>query len=117
MSLALTVQATQATINTTLLAKTPTRASVSGTAATIEIAGPFYAPGVLTLTSNDGRRLVRKCDPITGHHGLCFEAAHLATLVAEGATESSLLPLDEIVSVLRTLDEIRRQIGVTYPGE
>ena len=117
VSIALAAGDAQATINTTLLARTPTRASISGTSATIEVSGPFYGPAVLTLTSNDDRRLVRESDPITGHHGLCFEAAHLATLVAEGATESSLLPLDETVSVMRTLDEVRRQIGVEYPGE
>ncbi len=60
--------------------------------ACIEVSGPFYGPAVLTLTANDGRRLVRPEDPITGHHGLCFEAAHLARLVADGATESPLLP-------------------------
>jgi len=54
---------------------------------------------------------------ITGHHGLCFEAAHFATLIAQGATESPLLPLDETVAVLDTIDRIRRQIGVIYPGE
>ncbi len=117
VSMVLTAGSAQATLSTTLLAKTPTRASISGTDATIEISGPFYAPGTLTLTANDGRSLVREQDQITGHQGLCFEAAHLATLLAEGATESPLLPLDETVAVLRTADTIRRQIGVSYPGE
>ncbi len=74
-------------------------------------------PGVLTLTANDGRRLVREADPITGHLGMSFEAAHAATLIADGATESPLLPLDETISVLRTIDGIRRQVGVRFPGE
>jgi hypothetical protein len=28
-----------------------------------------------------------------------------------------LLPLAETVSVLSTIDEVRRQLGVSYPGE
>jgi predicted dehydrogenase len=117
VTVALKARSAQATVSTTLRAKTPTRASISGSAATVEIAGPFYGPGVVTLTANDDRRLVREPGAITGHHGLCYEAAHFAGLIAEGATESPLLPLDETVDVLRTIDEIRRQIGVAYPGE
>ena len=104
-------------MNTTLLAKTPTLASISGSAGRLEIAGPFYAPSTLTLTGNDDRQIVRSVGPITGHQGLCFEAAHLAELVAAGAVESPLLPLAETVSVLRTVDGIRRQVGVRFPGE
>jgi len=107
----------QACINTTLLARTPTTASISGSAARLEISGPFYEPGTITLTAGAEQRLVRDGDVITGHHGLCFEAAHFATLIAQGATESPLLPLDETVAVLDTVYRIRRQIGVIYPGE
>ena len=42
----------QACINTTLLARTPTTASISGSAARLELSGPFYGPGtMLTLTA------------------------------------------------------------------
>ena len=95
----------------------PTTASISGSAARLELSGPFYEPGTITLTAGAEQRLVRDGDVITGHHGLCFEAAHFATLIAQGATESPLLPLDETVAVLDTIDRIRRQIGVIYPGE
>ncbi|MET0863609.1 MAG: Gfo/Idh/MocA family oxidoreductase [Nakamurella sp.] len=116
-SAVLTKGTAQACVNTTLLARTPTTASISGTAGRLEISGPFYGPGTLTLSNNDDRAIVRAVDAITGHHGLCFEAAHLATLIAEGASESPLLPISETVSVLRIIDEIRRQIGVIFPGE
>ena len=107
----------QACVNTTLWARTPTTASISGTLARVELSGPFYAPGVLTLTGPEERQLVRAADPVTGHQGLCYEAAHLAALVADGATESPLLPTEETIGILSIIDEIRRQIGVAYPGE
>jgi len=117
VSIVLTSGRAQSCLNTTLLAKTPTTATISGTLASLTCAGAFYAPGALTLPANDGRRLVREVDPITGHLGMSFEAAHAATLIADGATESPLLPLDETISVLRTIDGIRRQVGVRFPGE
>lgn len=116
VSLTLATGSAQACLNTTLLARTPTRASISGSAGYLELSGPFYGPARLSLDTTAGR-VVRDPDPITGHHGLCFEAAHLAQLVADGATESPLLPLDETVRILATIDEIRRQLGVVYPGE
>jgi predicted dehydrogenase len=117
VSMVLTSGRAQSCLNTTLLAKTPTTASISGTLAALAVEGSFYAPGVLTLTANDGRRLVRDVDPITGHLGMSFEAAHAATLLADGATESPLMSLDETTSVLRTIDVIRGQVGVRFPGE
>jgi hypothetical protein len=34
-----------------------------------------------------------------------------------GLTESPVLPLSETLSIMETLDEIRRQIGLRYPSE
>jgi predicted dehydrogenase len=48
--------------------------------------------------------------------GLRFEAAELARCVAEGLPESPQLPLAETVSIMETMDEVRRQIGLTFPG-
>ena len=46
-----------------------------------------------------------------------FQAIELERLVAEGQLETDLLPLAETVSIMGTLDDIRRQIGLVYPGE
>ena len=99
-----------AVATTTLTARTPTTASISGTAGRVEIAADFYTPAELTLVTAGGRR-TRGLDAIRGHEGLCYQAAHLAQQVADGRTESPLLPLDETVSIMETMDEIRRQIA------
>lgn len=101
----------------TQTAKTPTSAAVCGTLARVEITGPFYAPQPVQLISRDGDVITAPPGPITGHDGLAYEAAHFATLLAEGATESPLLTLAESLSVMDTMDEIRRQIGLIYPNE
>jgi predicted dehydrogenase len=104
-------------VSTTQLAKTPTTATVSGTKARVEIPGDFYMPHPVTLLGRDGATLTADCGGLRGHDGLAYQAAHFATLLREGRTESPLLPLDESVAVMRTMDEIRRQIGVVYPDE
>jgi predicted dehydrogenase len=108
----------QAALNTTLLAQTPTVATISGSRARVEIAGPFYAPQPFTLTAaHGGPTLTRAVDTIAGHEGLCFEAAEFARCIAAGMTSSPLVPPEETLAIMGTLDAIRRQTGVTYPGE
>ena len=51
--------------------------------------------------------------PLRDGEGLAWEAVHLATYLAEGRTESPLHPLDEVVQVVRTLDDARRRLGVS----
>jgi hypothetical protein len=42
------------------------------------------------------------------------EAAEVGRCLRAGLTESPLLPLDETVAIMDTLDEVRRQIGLDY---
>ncbi|AKT51248.1 Gfo/Idh/MocA family protein [Arsenicicoccus sp. oral taxon 190] len=104
--------AAHAVLSTTLAAKTPTIASVSGSRARVELDGDFYQPGRVRLVSRDGDVVEGPAPVVTGHQGLCYEAAHFAGLVAQGAPESPLLPLDETVAIMSVLDEVRRQVGV-----
>ncbi|MDQ1667659.1 MAG: hypothetical protein QOH75_3690, partial [Actinomycetota bacterium] len=49
--------------------------------------------------------------------GLRHEAAEVMRCVRAGKLESDIMPLDETVAIIETLDEVRRQIGLAYPGE
>lgn len=109
--------AAQSVVHTTLAARTPTVAAISGSEARIELDGPFYTPRVVRLVTRDGEVLESAPSVIEGHLGLCHEAAHVAQLVADGASESPLLPWAETIAVMETLDELRAQVGVRYPGE
>ena len=46
-----------------------------------------------------------------------FEALYAEHLIREGRTDSDLLPFDESIAIMATLDDIRAQLGVTYPKE
>ena len=49
--------------------------------------------------------------------GFQYQAAEVARRIAAGETESPAITLENSLQVMRTLDEIRRQAGVVYPGE
>ncbi|HTH13120.1 MAG TPA: Gfo/Idh/MocA family oxidoreductase [Spirochaetia bacterium] len=103
-----------AVLTTTSLARTPNRALIAGTEARIEIDPWFFTPTSFTVIRTDGTVLERFHVPYEGH-GLREQAAEVGRCLASGLTESPLLPLDESVAILGTLDEVRRQIGLTYP--
>jgi hypothetical protein len=50
-------------------------------------------------------------------HGLREQAIEMARIVRAGLLESPLMPWRESLDVMRTMDEMRRQIGLVYPFE
>lgn len=48
--------------------------------------------------------------------GYQFEAAHVMDCLDEGKTESPMMPLDFTLDLMETLDRIRREAGIVYPG-
>ena len=103
----------QAVLTTTLLARSPTRASIVGTDARIEIEGPWYFPAPFAVISRDGQVLERYDEQHAGR-GLHHQAAEVVRCLRAGEMESPIMPLDETLAIMRTMDEIRRQIGLTY---
>lgn len=104
----------QASLTTTMEARTPVVAHVAGAKGRIELADMFYAPTVVTVTPLEG-------DPWTFdgmvENGFQYEAAEVARRVAAGDTESELHTLENSLEMVRSLDQIRAQVGVVYPGE
>ena len=103
----------QSVLTTTLAAAGPNRAAIVGTEARIEIDPTFYVPSAFTLTRRDGS--VERWDEPRVGHGLRHEAAEVMRCVRAGRLESEVLPLEETVAIMATLDEVRRQIGLEYP--
>ena len=50
-------------------------------------------------------------------NGYNYEAAEVMKCIRSGTTESGLMPLDETVSILETMDSIRADWGLRCPGE
>ena len=105
---------TQATLMTTLWAKSPTTAEITGTEGRISVAGNFYGPSSFRVQRLDGR--VWTFDK-PSEKGLQYEAAEVARRVAAGDVESPRMTWENTLEVMRTMDTIRAQVGVVYPGE
>ena len=98
-----------AVLNCTLRALGPTRAAIVGTEGRIEIDGAFYQPTSFTLIPREGESQ-RLFDP-PAEGGLRHEADEVARCVEAGELESPEMPLDETVSIMRTMDAVLAQAG------
>ena len=46
---------------------------------------------------------------------MIYEIEHVTECLDKGLTESPLLPLNDTFDIMKTLDQLRGQIGVVYP--
>lgn len=106
----------RAVLTSTLRSRTPTEAWVAGTEGCARLSGPFYAPGTLTVELADGRTATFE-HPGDGELGMAYEAAEVARCLAAGLTESPRMTWDDTLSVMATMDAVRAELGVVYPGE
>lgn len=93
----------------------PNRAAVVGTKGRIEIDRTWYAPTSFRVYDNENN-VIESFDQIPPGRGMQFQAAEMERLIASGEA-SRLMPPRQSVQIMATLDEIRAQIGLTYPME
>ncbi len=94
----------QAILTCTSSARTATRACISGTDARIEIDGDFYAATSFTLVHrNESRERFEFTSP---GRGLYYQAREVAARLGAGDTESDVMPLDESVSIMETIERV-----------
>jgi predicted dehydrogenase len=104
-----------AVLTTTLRAASGNPAAIYGTEARIEIDGWFYTPTRFRVIARDDAELERFDQPYEGR-GLRAEAAEVGRCLRAGLLESPLMPLDETYTIMQAMDEIRRQVGLSYPS-
>ncbi len=92
----------------------PTTATVAGETGMIVLPAGFHHAQHLTVHQHGANE--RESFAFDGN-GLRFQAIEAGRCLREGLTESPLLPVDATLSVMRTMDAVRAEIGVTYPGE
>lgn len=106
----------KAIINTVLDAVGPNTAVLVGTEARIEIDPTWYFPISFSMIAPDGAVIERFEQEVPGR-GMQFQADELERLVAAGEIAGTILSPEQTVAIMGTLDEIRSQIGLVYPGE
>ncbi|MBE6474195.1 MAG: Gfo/Idh/MocA family oxidoreductase [Actinomyces ruminicola] len=98
-------------------AASETAGEVVGTRGRVVLPTQFYRPAPLEVVLGEGPEARRHEWDATVPGGFQFEAAEVARCIAAGRTESETMPWSETLAVLETMDEVRRRLGVAYPGE
>ena len=93
-----------AVLTCTSLARSATRASIVGTDARIDVDGDFYAPTTFTLTRRTGESTRYEFE--SEGRGLHYQAVEVARCIRSGLTESPVMPLDETVAIMETMDRV-----------
>ena len=94
---------------------TPQEATIMGTEGYLRIHAPWWRPKLMTISSPGAEDETVEA-PVSGN-GFNYEAAEVMRCLEAGKTESDVMPLDETVSIMRTMDGIRAAWGLRYPGE
>lgn len=108
-----------ALITCSAIVATPMKAWLAGTEGRIELDRQWYtATSALTLTRGDGstERFEPVPELIQGNaKGMKLQVQAAVDGIRAGRTESPVMPLDETISIMGILDEVRDQIGLVYP--
>ena len=107
----------QAVLTCSLEAAGVNSAAVAGTQARVDVDPTWYAGTSMRVIGRDKTVLETYDGAVPGGKGLRLQAAEVGRCLREGRLESDVMPLDETVAIMATMDEVRRQIGLRYPGE
>lgn len=97
--------------------KGPNTASILGTDGRIDIDEVWYTPTSFRVYNAANEVVEEYSTPEFTGRGMHWQALEAERLVAAGLLTSELLTVTESVQIMETLDEIRAQIGLVYPGE
>jgi predicted dehydrogenase len=101
-----------AALTCSLVGETRNAASITGTLGRIDLPPGFFVPRSFTL-HRAGAAAEEISYPFEGS-GYQYEAAEVQRCLAEGLLESPLMPHATTLELMRQMDEIRGQIGVSY---
>ena len=113
----------QASMTTSMQVFGAINATIAGTLGRIDVDTSFYEQTSFSVYETDLSResgvqtQVSRYEAKIEGRGMQYQALEVERCVNAGLTESPRMTLDETVSIMETMDEIRKQIGVQYPGE
>jgi len=92
----------------------PEELVISGTDAQIRIPEPFYRPNRIEVIRGEE---IEQLDFAYPGMGMQYEAQEVVDCLRAGKRESDLIPHEGSLAVMRTMDRVREQCGLRYPGE
>jgi predicted dehydrogenase len=103
-----------ALLSTSNMGATPKRAIIAGANARIEIDRTFYAPSTFRVIDNQDN-IIDGWDKEYVGLGLREEADEFARAFRAGEKESPKMTHADTLSVMKSMEEITKQIGLVYP--
>lgn len=102
-------------LSCSLRVDTPREARILGTGGSITLCRPWWGASRIVLQTRAGRDEVIELPHRGG--GYAHEAEAFMELIRAGVPESAIMPLDESLAIMRTMDGLRTAWGLRYPGE
>jgi predicted dehydrogenase len=106
----------QAVLHTALDTRGPNTAAILGTAGRIQVDAVWYSPTTFTVF-DENDEVVERFENTVSHRGMQFQSWEFERRIREGDSAPAILPARESLRIMETLDAVRAQIGLTYPGE
>jgi predicted dehydrogenase len=104
-------------LTASMTARSPRTATIATTEGRLDLPADFHHPAYAVWTPLDGDpERIDALEPVIGT-GLGNEAAHVQECLHAGLLESPLVPHHQTLTLIRQMDEVRRQIGVSYGSD
>jgi predicted dehydrogenase len=100
-----------ASVTTSMAVTNSGLAAIHGTAGTARFLDPFVFPARFVVEVGHDTYEWHDTSGLAMRNGLAWQTSALAEFIAQGMTDSPLHSLDDAISVLRTIDAVRRQLA------
>jgi hypothetical protein len=104
-----------ALVSTAVTTNTPWEATILGTNGKIRLHASTWHPTKMTVSITGQPDDLQEFD--AHETGFYYEVEEVGSCLRAGKLESDILPLDESLGIMRTLDRIRAPWGFKYPTE
>jgi predicted dehydrogenase len=104
-----------ALVSTAVTTNTPWEATILGTNGKIRLHASAWHPTKMTVSISGQPDDLQEFD--AHETGFYYEVEEVGNCLRAGKLESDILPLDESLGIMRTLDRIRAPWGLKYPSE
>ena len=104
-----------ALVSTAVTTNTPLEATILGTNGKIRLHASSWHPTKMTVSITGQPDDLQEFD--AHETGFYYEVEEVGNCLRAGKLESDILPLDESLGIMRTLDRIRAPWGFKYPTE
>jgi predicted dehydrogenase len=102
-----------ASVTTSFAVTNTGSASIVGTSGSATFTEPFVFPAPFVVKAGGNEHFWEENDGLSLREGLAWQTTAIAHYIHDGLTESPIHTLDDTISLMRTIDEVRRQLQVS----